>query len=182
MSRFLAVGCLVLLTGALLVAPPMRADSLDTFNFQVTYPNFTAFHTLTWQADSSPTPFSSCGICFQFSITANVWVDGAPVGPETIAFGGIPSFTIPALPFSSAFGPPLWTGTVNSPTFTPGIYTMNLSDLPSPQFGILTISAPEPGVFSLFFVGLLAWLFFALLSRGLLARSKQAQMRISHIL
>jgi hypothetical protein len=159
----------------------MRADSVDTFNFQVTHPNF-VFHTLTWQADSSPSPIWSCGICHEFRITANLWVDGASVGPETIDFANNLGFAIPTFWAYSAYGGPLWTGTVNSPTFTPGIYTLRMSDLPSPEFGILTISAPEPGAFSLFFVGLLAWLSFALLSSGLWARSKQAQMRISHIL
>src|SRR5690348_5576181 len=74
-----------------------KADTIDTFVFQTCEPNcpgpsgpppaFT--NTITWQAPASPTPTSVCDFptCFEFSITADVTVNGTDLGVEKIDFG-----------------------------------------------------------------------------------------------
>jgi hypothetical protein len=176
MNRLLALGSLFLVIGVLLFAPPARADSTDTFTFQVTNQGgkpFFGVTSLSWVADSSPTPVSFCGICFQFTITADLTVNGTDIGPTSIAIGngdGTGGFVVPSLGLN-VFSSQLYVGPPNDPTFVPGTYLMYDTDLPAPVLGVLTVVAtPEPGVLSLLCAGLLGALFIALYSNRLWIR------------
>jgi hypothetical protein len=159
-----------------------KANPIDIFSYQPCNQSLTPPYTCvptgniyTWASPSSPTPVSFIppgpNPAQGFTIDATVTLDGTPSGSEAINFGGYycgdpAGFNIPSLGLYGCGGP-FWTGSPSSPTFVTGTFTQSLSDVPSPEVGVLTITATatpaaEPGTLLLLGSGLLALIGFSL--------------------
>jgi hypothetical protein len=189
---FTVTTLLGLLLGGFVLSPPAKADSTDTCTFsgnEVT-PLGLDVTSLSWQVPASPIQIAPSNIDLQFSVMANLLVNGASVGPTLITFGNGPGTggfnNIPSLDFV-AFGAPPWRGSATSPTFVLGAYPLNASDTLSPPVGTLTVSqsvvsTPEPGILSLLSAGLLTWFLTAGFFRNYRSRVNRTEATVPNSL
>lgn len=171
MKRSLIYGGL-LIAGLLLVAiGPVRADGLDTFTYT------SQGNTLVWQLPASPTPVYFNSADDHFTVIATSFsVDGFKVNfPAVVDFFGSSNsggfdFELGIFMLANTVGDPLFTGSLNLPTFVPGTYS--LTDYAFSSTGVpgsLTItsstSVPEPSPLLLLACGLLGLMAITTLRR-----------------
>jgi len=117
--------------------------------------NFDGPVTASWSLPASPTPDGSDGFSFQFA-AVDMIVEGNPVTAAHFYYneaGGGGLFVSPPVSLN-LFGPQLYSGTTDSPTFLLGGFTME-DDFGSP-IGTLIISEaviPEPATWGMLIAG-----------------------------
>lgn len=183
-TRFLIGPFLLLSVLFVGTSSTVRADSVDTDTFvyqpcnELSFPTYACVPTgdiYTWQLPSSPTPisyvlqtsfYSEDGEFFGFAVDASATFDGTNEGLTEIIFGdlagdlycqGAVALQIPSLNVYNC-GQQTFVGLPSSPTFVPGTYYTQASEVTSPEVGVLTITAAEPGTLMFLGSGLLALL------------------------
>lgn len=152
---FAAVAVLCL---GLIPVTQVRADSLDSFVYQI------GGNTFTWELPASPTPDSAnSGILFTLydvSVSEN---DGPPILGTmtfyTLAYGGGLDFFVGDYYYSDIYGPQFYYNAETSPSFQTGTFT-SLIDYGIYDDGVpggtlqISTAVPEPSALLLLVIGL----------------------------
>jgi hypothetical protein len=160
MSKKFSVICALAAVLAVMSARVAKADGMDTFTY------VSDGNTFVWQLPSSPTPDSVDPFGNYFTISAMYSENDATPVLGTFdffilsEFGGLDlyqgGYPPPFYFINSGFGPQVFTGSINAPTFVPGPYSFTdfaISDDGVP--GTLTIAGvPEPSTIGLLAIGL----------------------------
>jgi hypothetical protein len=165
MMRRLMIGALLIAILGLVSASRAQADGVDlTFNYEF------AGNTFIWHLPASPGPIDPSNFTGDmFAILSVSYIENdmpqIPTEFDFFSFGDGGGFeiippTLSGTPPANTFGAQLYSGTTESPTFTPGIYHLN-NDTPDGPLDTLIISTPEPSSLMLLGSGLLALLGFA---------------------
>jgi PEP-CTERM motif len=148
----------VILTG--MSARTAKADGMDTFTY------VSDGNTFVWQLPPSPTPDSVDPYGNYFTVSGTYSENGATPALGTFdfyiasEFGGLDLYQGGYPPSSylinAGFGPAVFTGSINAPTFVPGTYSF--TDYATSEDGVpgmLTIvGVPEPSTIGLLAIGL----------------------------
>jgi hypothetical protein len=147
MKNVLKCGAL-LATFIFLAVLPARADSGDTYTFNLSGPI-----SASWTMSENPTPlFSESGTVFAVNSTDLV-VDGMSVSDILCFFnindlGGLNSVVV--LP--DLFGPQIYTGDESNPTFLTGVFNFSMDDGQTETLSITP--TPEPTTILLLCAGI----------------------------
>jgi len=167
-TKFVLYAAVAVLSLSLIPATQVRADSTDSFVYQI------GGNTFTWELPSQPlvAPGNAAPGSYFTLTDVSVSENGAPATLGimdffSVDYGGGLDFYVGDYYYIDAFGPLLYSGSETSPTFLTGTFTdltdYGNGDIDGPPIGIGTLqisstAVPEPSTLLLLMLGLAAGL------------------------